>query len=81
MEIFLFCISKPNLLFESPPFVPLSEPRALSAGCLPGKRGGGREGIWPSARLFEYFIKWARGGGIKKGENERGMTWREVIGQ
>lgn len=62
----LFCILKPNLLFVPLPFIPLSEPRALSAGCLPGREGGGHlakcQDLW-------IFYKGERGGGRLLGSN------------
>ncbi len=71
MTISLFCILKPNLLFVSPPFVPLSEPRALSAGCLPGREGGGhlakRQALWIFYEVGVSSEGWVRGE----------MKWRE----
>lgn len=43
MEIFLFCISKPNLLFESRPlYLSVSHVPCQLAVCLEREEGGGR---------------------------------------
>ena len=81
MKISLFCILIPDPSFVPPPFVPLSEPRALSAGCLPGREAGGhvakRQALW-------IFYEGEGGvedikGGVNEGENETEGGCRVVM--
>lgn len=80
MKISLFCILKADLLFVPPPFVPHSEPRALSAGCLPGREGGAASGQAPgSLNILWGGERWGSGG-IKGGVNEGGEMKRREGG-